>query len=315
MQLTILGFNSAVPKRKTAPTAQLLEVENRHFLIDCGEGTQIQLRKAKIKFSKIDHIFISHLHGDHVFGLIGLISTLRLLGRNKPLHIFGPKGIKSFIEHQLKLTESNLLYELIFCELDNKYSEKIFEDDKVEVHTIPLNHRIYTNGYLFREKPKLRKLNIEAVRKYPEIETCDYNNLKQGRDFQLKNGEIIPNSELTTEPEKPLSYAFCSDTRFHPPIVPIIQNVDLLYHESTFMHDLRDLADFTGHSTARQAATIAKEANVGKLMLGHFSNRYDHFDALLQEAKDVFENTILPMQLGVFEIEANNKTAGLLSKN
>lgn len=303
LKLTILGFNSAIPKKKSAPTAQLLEISSRHFLIDCGEGTQVQLRKAKAKFSKINHIFISHLHGDHVFGLIGLISTLQLLGKETPLCIFGPKGIQDFIMNQLRHTQSNCSFELNFKELESKQSELIFEDDKVEVFTIPLNHRIYTNGYLFREKEKSRKLNIDAVKKYSEIETCDYQNLKNGRDFQLKNGKILPNESLTFSPEKSLSYAFCSDTRYKPDIVPIIQNVDLLYHEATFLEDLKEMADYTGHSTAKEAATIARDANVGKLILGHFSNRYKNPEIMLDEAKPIFENTVIPKQLQVFEVE------------
>lgn len=303
MKLTILGFNSAIPKKKSAPTAQLLEIANRHFLIDCGEGTQVQLRKAKAKFSKINHIFISHLHGDHVFGLIGLISTLQLLGKETPLTIFGPKGIKDFISNQLMHTQARCTFEIIFEELESKESVQIFEDEKVEVFTIPLNHRIYTNGYLFKEKPNKRKLNIEAVRRHSEIEICDYENLKRGRDFECENGKIIPNEELTLQPEKSYSYAFCSDTRYKPDIVPIIQNVDILYHEATFLSDLQEMADYTGHSTAREAATIAKDANVGQLILGHFSNRYKDPNVLLEEAKPVFENTIIPVQLGVYEPE------------
>lgn len=297
-----MGFNSAVPKRNIAPTAQLLEVHSRYFLIDCGEGTQVQLRKAKTKFSKINHIFISHLHGDHVFGLIGLISTFQLLGRETPLHIFGPKGIQDFIMNQLKHTQGRCGYPLRFTELTHKISKKIYEDGKVEVFTIPLDHRIYTNGYLFKEKPRLRKLNIEAVNNYPEIEQCDYANIKNGRDFELSNGEIIPNSKLTLDPGKALSYAFCSDTRYKPDIVPIIQNVDLLYHESTFLSDLQDMAYATGHSTAREAATIARDANVGQLILGHFSNRYEDLTVMLDEAKPIFENTILPEPLGVYDL-------------
>lgn len=308
LKLTILGYNSAVPKRKVAPTAQLLEVESRMFLIDCGEGTQVQLRKAKARFSRINHIFISHLHGDHVFGLIGLISSFQLLGRETPLHIFGPKGIQDFIMNQLRHTESKCTYELIFSELDKTESVKIYEDEKVEVFTIPLQHRIYTNGYLFREKPKLRKLNIDAIHGYPEIEICDYENLRRGRDFKLENGELIPNSKLTFDPPKTQSYAFCSDTRYWPEIVPIIKGVDLLYHESTFLSDLQEMADRTAHSTAREAAMIARDAEVGQLILGHFSNRYEDLSVFLDEAKPVFENTILPTQLGVYEIQPKEET-------
>ena len=308
LKLTILGYNSAVPKRKVAPTAQLLEVESRMFLIDCGEGTQVQLRKAKAKFSRINHIFISHLHGDHVFGLIGLISSFQLLGRETPLHIFGPKGIQDFIMNQLRHTESKCTYELIFTELDKTESVKIYEDEKVEVFTIPLQHRIYTNGYLFCEKPKLRKLNIDAIHTYPEIEICDYENLRRGRDFKLKNGKVIPNSKLTFDPPKTQSYAFCSDTCYWPEIVPIIKGVDLLYHESTFLSDLQEMADRTAHSTAREAAMIARDAEVGQLILGHFSNRYEDLTVFLDEAEPVFENTILPMQLGVYEIQPKEET-------
>lgn len=308
LKLTILGYNSAVPKRKVAPTAQLLEVESRMFLIDCGEGTQVQLRKAKARFSRINHIFISHLHGDHVFGLIGLISSFQLLGRETPLHIFGPKGIQDFIMNQLRHTESKCTYELIFTELDKTESEKIYEDEKVEVFTIPLQHRIYTNGYLFREKPKLRKLNIDAIHSYPEIEICDYENLRRGRDFKLENGKLIPNSKLTFDPPKTQSYAFCSDTCYWPEVVPIIKGVDLLYHESTFLSDLQEMADRTAHSTAREAAIIARDAEVGQLILGHFSNRYEDLSVFLDEAKPVFENTILPEQLGVYEIQPKEET-------
>lgn len=298
-----MGFNSAIPKKKSAPTAQLLEIANRYFLIDCGEGTQVQLRRAKAKFSKINHIFISHLHGDHVFGLIGLISTLQLLGKETPLKIFGPKGIQDFIMNQLRHTQSNCSFDIDFIELEGKSSVKIFEDEKVEVYTIPLNHRIYTNGYLFKEKPKKRKLNIEAVQQYPEILTCDYDNLKNGRDFVLESGEIILNEKLTLDPDPSRSYAFCSDTRYKPDIVPIIQGVDLLYHESTFLSDLQDMADYTGHSTAKEAATIAKDANVGKLVLGHFSNRYHDLNVMLDEAKPVFENTHLPVLFETIKID------------
>lgn len=303
LKLTILGFNSAIPKKKSAPTAQLLEISNRHFLVDCGEGTQVQLRKAKAKFSKINHIFISHLHGDHVFGLIGLISTLQLLGKETPLFIYGPLGICDFIMNQLRHTHANCSFEINFKELQSKESELILEDDKLEVYTIPLDHRIYTNGYLFREKKKKRKLNIEKIKSISEIEICDYENLKLGKDFQLKNGDLISNEELTFSPEKSLSYAFCSDTRYKQDIVPIIKNVDLLYHESTFLEDLHEMAEYTGHSTAKQAAEIGRSAGVGTLILGHFSNRYKNLNCMLEEAKPIFENTIVPKQLQVFEVK------------
>ena len=302
MKLTILGCHSATPRASAHPTSQILEIKNHTFLIDCGEGTQVQLRKYKVKFSKIKHIFISHLHGDHVFGLIGLISTFRLLQRETEINVYGPKGIKEFIVTQLRLSESHSGYPIKFHELSSKKSELIFEDKKVEVYTIPLKHRIYTNGFLFKEKLGERKLNMSTISNYPEIEICDYQNLKNGKDFKLQNGELIANELLTFEPSKPLSYAFCSDTSFSESIVPIIKNTDLLYHEATFLNDKIDLAKTTGHSTAKQAATIAKKGNVGQLVIGHYSNRYKSKDDFLIEAEAVFSNTQLAEEGEIFEI-------------
>lgn len=295
--LTILGFNSAIPTANSSTTAQLLEMSERHFLIDCGEGTQVQLRKAKAKFSKINHIFISHLHGDHCFGLPGLIASFRLLGRETPLYIYGPKGIKEMLETIFRLTETQRGFDVIYKELESKKSEKIYEDKAVEVYTIPLNHRIYCNGYLFREKTKPRHLNMEEIKKYSEIDICDYQNLKNGKDFILSDGYVLKNEILTHNPEPSLSYAFCSDTLFNPDIVPIIKSVDTLYHEATFLHELKEMADYTGHTTALEAATIAKQANVKKLILGHFSNRYDNLQVFTDEAKTTFKNTFLPKAL------------------
>ncbi len=288
LKLTILGCHSATPRINAHPTSQHLEINNSHFIIDCGEGTQRQMRKYKVGFSKINHIFISHLHGDHFFGLIGLISTFGILGREKDLHIYGPKGIKEVTVLQLKLSKSWTSYQLIFHELTSTESELIFEDDKVSVTTIPLTHRVYTNGFLFKEKPKPRGLNIDVVKTYKEIETCDYNNIKAGRDFTLSTGEVLPNSMLTSAPEKPKSYAYCSDTMYKPDIVPIIKNVDLLYHEATFLTDREDLCEKTKHSTAKQAGIIARDADVGKLIVGHYSSRYPNIEDFKTEAEAVF---------------------------
>ena len=262
------------------------------FLIDCGEGTQVQLRKHKIKFSRINHIFISHLHGDHFFGLPGLVSTFRLLGREKELNIYGPKGIKEAITMLLKLGDSWTNYPLRFHELSSGESELVYEDDKITVHTIPLDHRIYTNGFLFKEKLGERKLNIEAVRYY-EIDKAYYNNIKRGRDIVTEIGEIIPNKALTFDPPKPTSYAFCSDTAYKPEIVPIIKQVDCLYHEATFLESETHLAKKTKHSTAIQAAIIAKEASVNKLILGHYSTRYPSIQLFKEEASQVFDQVEL----------------------
>lgn len=300
--LTILGYNSAIPTVKSSPTAQFLEMEERCFLIDCGEGTQVQLRKAKAKFSKINHIFISHLHGDHVFGLPGLISSFRLLGRETPLYVYGPKGIKEMMETIFRITETHQGFEVVFHELSSKKSEKVFEDNRVEVFTIPLDHRIYCNGYLFKEKPKERHLNMQEISKYPEIEICDYHNLKRGKDIQLSDGYILKNENLTKPAEPSVSYAFCSDTRYLESIIPIIKNVDVLYHEATFLHDLKKMADYTGHTTALEAAKIARKANVKKLILGHFSNRYHDLSVFLNEACEIFPETYLPEQLEAVKI-------------
>jgi ribonuclease Z len=293
LELTILGCHSATPRVNAHPTSQYLEINNRHFLIDCGEGTQRQMRKHKVGFSKINHIFISHLHGDHFFGLIGLISTFGILNREKALHIYGPKGLKAVTSLQLKVSKSYSKFEIIYHELTSKESELIFEDDKVSVTTIPLSHRVYTNGFLFREKENLKKLNIENVKQYPEIETCDYHNIKAGKDVILESGEIVKNEELTLPPTKSKSYAFCSDTSYKEDIVPIIKNVDLLYHEATFLSDREDLAKKTKHSTAKQAAQIASQANVNQLIIGHYSSRYSNIDLFKKEASAIFPNVIL----------------------
>ncbi len=293
LRLTILGCHSATPRTLAHTSSQFLELNNDFFLVDCGEGTQRQLRKYKIKFSKIKHVCISHLHGDHFYGLIGLISTFNLLNREKELHIYGPKGIKEVILLQLKLSKSWVDYPLHFHELSASKSQLIIDNDKVEVYTIPLKHRIYTNGFLFREKKQERKLNMSIIGNYPEIEICDYQNLKNGKDFKRDDGSLIPNHELTLDPPKPISYAYCSDTAYDESIVPLIHQVDLLYHESTFLETHVELAKKTKHSTALQAGSIAEKAKVNKLLLGHYSSRYKNLEVFLEEAHKVFANTEL----------------------
>jgi ribonuclease Z len=301
MKLTILGCYAATPRTITNPTSQLLEINNRMFLIDCGEGTQVQLRKNKIKFSKINQVFISHLHGDHFFGLIGLISTFSLLGRTTDLHIYGPKGIKEIILLQLRLSNSWTNYGLYFHELESDESETIFEDEKVLVKTIPLKHRVYTNGFLFQEKAGARKLNMDAVLNY-EIESCYYQKIKNGKDITLEDGRIIPNSELTFDPLPPKSYAFCSDTVYYEAVIPIIENVDVLYHESTFLESEESLAQKTLHSTAKEAARIALKANVKQLILGHYSTRYESITLFKEEAETVFPEVLLAEDGKTFEL-------------
>lgn len=288
MKLTILGCYSATPRTFTNPTSQVLDIKGRLFLIDCGEGTQVQLRKNKIKFARIKHIFISHLHGDHCYGLVGLISTFRLLNREAPLHVYGPKGIKEMITIQLKLSESWTNYPLHFHELTSKGSIKIFEDEKVEVYTIPLVHRVYTNGFLFKEKEGERKLNINAAEE-ANIHFSYYKKLKQGFDVENENGVLIKNESVTTEPEPSKSYVFCSDTAYNETMVPLIKDVSVLYHESTFIEKDDALCQRTGHSSAKQAASIAKQANVGQLILGHYSTRYKDISIFKTEAETIFQ--------------------------
>lgn len=301
MKLTILGCYSATPRSLTNPTSQVLEIKNHVFLIDCGEGTQVQLRKSKVKFSRINHIFISHLHGDHFFGLPGLISTFRLLGREKELHVYGPKGIKEAITLLLKLGDSWTNYPLYFHELTSKESELVFEDDKISVSTIPLDHRIYTNGFLFSEKMAPRGLNIEAVGKY-RIDKSQFNNIKAGKDVVLDDGTTVENQKLTFDPPKPKSYAFCSDTSYNEAIIPLINGVDLLYHEATFLESEKHLTQKTKHATASEAATIAKKATVGQLILGHYSTRYKSIELFKDEAKKTFQNVELADDGKTFEI-------------
>jgi len=301
MKLTILGCHSATPRWDANPTAQVLEVKGHIFLIDCAEGTQVQLRRFKVKFARIKHVFISHLHGDHFFGLVGLISTFRLLGRNADLHIHGPKGIKEAILLQLKLGKSYTNYKLFFHELEGTEPQVIFEDDKLTVTTIPLDHRVYTNGFLFQEKQGERKLNIEAARE-KGVDMSYYSKIKQGFDAPDKDGKMIENVAITYDPDPAKSYAYCSDTAYYPAIVPQIEHVTALYHESTFIDLHHELAEKTKHSTAKEAAVIAKKAKVGKLILGHYSGRYRTQDGFKLEAQEIFEATELAQDGKIFEL-------------
>ena len=283
-EITILGCGSATPNLIRNPTSQVVDVMGRHMMIDCAEGTQLQLRKYKVAFQKIDHIFISHLHGDHYLGLVGLISSFHLFGRNKKLHIYGPADLERIIFDQLKASKTFLCYQIDFHPLVNDASELIFEDSILEVYTIPLKHRIYCNGFLFKEKEKDRKLNKQLIEKY-SIPVEMMHQLKKGKDW---NG--IKNEKLTLQPNKPRSYAFCSDTCYTESIIPLIQDVDLLYHEATFLEDMKDRAKSTFHSTAKQAAEIARLANVKSLLLGHYSARYKSSMEFENEAKEIFPN-------------------------
>ena len=300
MKLSILGCYSATPRIIAHTTSQVLETRGHLFLIDCGEGTQVELRRHKIKFNQIKHIFISHLHGDHYFGLVGLISTFRLLTRETDLHIYGPKGLKELITLQMKLADSWTNFKLIFHELSSKESELIYEDDKVSVHTVPLDHRVYTNGFLFKEKPFERKLDIQKAEAL-HIDKAYFRKLKQGQDVVNDEGTLIPNAEVTFEGHHPKSYAFCSDTAYKEDIIPIIKDVDVLYHESTFLDAHQHLCAKTKHSTAKQAATIALKANVKQLILGHYSTRYGSLEGFKSEAETVFKSVLLADDGKVFD--------------
>lgn len=300
MRLQILGCYAATPRFLAPPSGQVLEAGKHLVLIDCGEGTQMQLRRFKIRFSRIAHIFISHLHGDHFFGLPGLISTFRLLGREKPLHIYGPKGIKQAITLLLKLGDSWTDFPLHFHELTSSDPELIFEDSTLTVQTLPLDHRIYTNGFLFELSGGERKLKIEEVEKLG-IDKAYYRKIKQGSDAPDSSGNLVPNALITEDPPPPKSYAYCSDTGFDPGLVPQIKGVNTLYHESTFLQSEAALAQKTKHSTAAQAARIAREAEVDRLILGHYSTRYTELDSFRKEALEFFPNVALAGEGVVFQ--------------
>ncbi len=301
-EVGILGSSSATPIYQRHPTAQVINFHERFFLVDCGEGTLIQMNRYKIKFHRINHIFISHLHGDHYLGLLGLISTMHLQGRVSTLHIYGPRDLQEIIDIQLKYSETLLRYPVEFHAVDPGNSTILFEDDDIRVETIILSHRIPCTGFLFSEKPRQRKLKKDKLSLY-KIPVTAYNDLKAGHDFVDEDGKTIPNSTLTTDPRKPRRYAFCSDTIFDERLVGIVKGVDLLYHEATFLSDKADRAKETFHSTAEQAGLIAKKAGVKRLIIGHFSARYKNLYPLLEEAKAVFPETTLALEGDRFTIE------------
>ena len=295
MKLTILGSFSAYPSLKGFTTSQVLEHNGKSFLIDCGEGTQLQLRKNKIKFNSIEDVFISHLHGDHYFGLPGLILTFNLLGREKPLNIFGPKGIKEIITSLMKVGKTWTNYKLNFLELNSKKPQVILNKNNFTVTTIPLCHGIYTNGFLFRKKITSHKLIVKKAIDLG-IDKTQFAGIKLGKDGVNLKGEIIKNIKLVEPLSPDIVYAFCSDTLFNLRITEQIRECDLLYHESTFLKKDQNFAVKTFHSTAEQAAIIAKNSNVKKLILGHFSTRYNDLDLFLNEAKNIFENCELAIE-------------------
>lgn len=291
-EVTILGCGSALPTMRHLGTSQIVNIRNKYFMVDCSEGTQLQLRKSKVHLNRINTIFISHLHGDHCFGLPGYISSLGMLGRTAPLHIYGPADIERVFRPQLDYFCNGLEFEVVFHEIDTTKAALIYEDKSLTVETIPLRHRVACCGYLFKEKEGLRHLIPSAVQRY-EVPQSQFNNIKNGLDYIQADGTVVPNSELTTPPTPARSYAFCSDTAYTPSIVPLIKDVDLLYHEATYGDDCQDLAKKYFHSTAREAGRIALDAHAGKLVIGHYSQRYTNEQVLLEEARTVFPNTLL----------------------
>ena len=301
-KLTVLGCSSATPTLYRHSSAQVLNVNERLFLIDCGEGAQMQMRKFKIKFQRVDNIFISHLHGDHYLGLMGLLFTLHLLGRTKEIHIYSDPDLKQIIDIQLEISKTNLLYPLIFHAIDSSVSQNIFDDEILSVKTIPLDHRIPTVGFLFSEKQKERKIKKEIIAKL-DIPDEEFSKIKNGSDFKdKKTGKIYKNSDITIEATKAVSFAYCSDTGYAESYLPLIKNVDFLYHEATFMKDREKNAREKFHCTTVDAATIAVRSGAKKLMLGHYSARYDDLEPLLAEAKQIFENTVLAEEGVVYEV-------------
>ena len=294
-ELTILGCSSATPTSKRNPTAQLLNIAERFFLIDCGEATQIQLRKFKLKFQRINHIFISHLHGDHYLGLLGLLSSMHLLGRNIELHLYCPAELQEIIEVQFKHSQSYINYKIVYHPHKYVHNDLIFEDERVEVRTIVLNHRIPCCGFIFKEKPLLANIAKEVIHEH-HLTVEQILSIKAGGDLVKESGEVIKHKKLVTAVLKPRSYAYCSDTCYDERILEYIQGVNLLYHEATFLHEMESRAKETFHTTALQAGTMAKKAGVKQLMIGHYSARYKDLEPLLIEAKSVFDNTILAIE-------------------
>jgi len=291
-ELLILGSSSASPTSQRNASAQLLNIAERYFLIDCGEATQIQLRRFKAKFQSIDHIFISHLHGDHFFGLPGLLSSMHLLGRQQTLNIYAPPGLKELMDKLNKLSETKLNFPVQWYETSMGTSKLMFEDEKVEVFSFPLQHRIHCTGFLFREKIHPRKIDKYKLEKN-KVSTADIQLLRKGLDVLNTEGELIKNNEVTIDPAPPRAFAYCSDTRYNEEVCSYIHGVDLLYHESTFLEDQAARAAKTFHSTAKQAARIARLAGVKQLLLGHFSARYRVLEDFIKEASEVFPDCLL----------------------
>ncbi len=300
-KIHILGCGSALPTLHHYASAQVVEMRGKQFMIDCGEGTQMQLRRSRIRFTKLSAVFITHLHGDHCFGLIGMISTFGLLGRTAKLDVYAPKELELMLQEQMRMFCHNFDYEVVFHAVDTRKQQVVYEDRSLTVESIPLEHRMPCCGYLFKEKATLPHIRRDMIDFY-QIPVSQINNIKAGSDWITAEGESVPNSKLVEAADQPRSYAYCSDTRYIPTLHERIRGVTALYHESTYGEDNLLMAEKYYHSTARQAALVARDAGAGKLLLGHYSSRYEDENVLLNEAKQVFENSFLCDEQMVFEL-------------
>lgn len=297
----ILGCGSALPTLHHNASAQVVEIRGKLFLVDCGEGTQVQLRRSRLRFTKISAVFITHLHGDHCFGLIGMLSTFGLLGRTARLAIYAPAALEDMLKQQMQLFCHDFDYEVDFHAVDTSQQQVIYKDRSLTVESIPLEHRMPCCGYLFREKPSMPHIRRDMIDFY-QIPTSQINNIKAGADWTTPDGEVVKNERLVEPADPTRSYAYCSDTRYIPTLPSRIKGVSTLYHESTYGEDNLLMAQKYYHSTARQAALVAREAGVGQLLLGHYSSRYEDEQVLLREAREVFENTHLTDENAVFDV-------------
>ncbi|MDO4309303.1 MAG: ribonuclease Z [Prevotella sp.] len=300
-RIHILGCGSALPTLRHYASSQVVEIREKMFMIDCGEGTQMQLRRSRLHFMRISHVFISHLHGDHCFGLIGMISTFGMLGRTAPLHVFADKALDGMLRSQLDMFCHGLEFEVVFHPIDTEVVSVVYEDRSLTVTTIPLSHRVPCCGFLFREKPTQPHIRRDMIDMYG-IPVSQINNIKSGQDWITPDGDVIPNSRLTVPSEEARSYAYCSDTRYIPKLHELVKGVSALYHESTYGSDNAERARKYWHSTASEAARVAHDAGVGKLILGHYSARYDSEDALLEEALRIFPDTVLAEEMAVINV-------------
>ena len=297
----ILGCGSALPTLRHYASSQVVEVRDHVLMLDCSEGTQMQLRKSRVRFTKLSHVFITHLHGDHCFGLIGMISTFGLLGRTAKLHIHAPKALKPELERQIKFFTHDLGFEVVFYPVDTSLRQVVYEDRSIQVESIPPEHRVPCCGYLITEKPSQPHIRRDMMEAY-QIPNSQVNNIKAGADWTTEDGEVIPNSRLGNPADPVRSYAYISDTKYLPHLHEQLQGVSTLYHESTYGEDKILNCEKYCHSTARQAAMVARDAGVGKLLLGHYSSRYEDEKVLLDEAKTVFENSFLTNEMDVIDV-------------